>query len=254
MLQNTASTPRFIALAVVGLVAVGVTPYRLTAAPVPAAAAGPVPTALSSSAPATGPVAPDPHQAAAGEAAMPAPPAAPCPPAGGDAPLAPAPPAPPLPPSARRALPAPPGPPAPPAPLVTHGTLHLSASVNQAYVLLQDGHTLLDASTEALGRVQGLHAGGQDPLWFRKGKAEYRVRDPALLARFGDGYVEVRQGQLGQQEGAPEKKRQAAEARAQRETSALVAQAIAAGVAKPFSHLARDTEHATRNTQHAKAC
>ncbi len=303
MLQNTAFTPRIVTLAVVGLVAVlGVTPYRLTAA-----AAGPVPAMPSSSTPATAPLAPGPHRAVAGEAAMPAPPAVPRPPAAGDAPQAPAPPAPPLPPGARAALPALPVPPAPPAPLVTHGTLHLSASGNQAYVLLQDGHNLMDASTDELRRVQHLHAGGQDLLWFRKGKAEYLVRDPALLARFGDRYAEVtqlgkqqgelgaRQGQLGQQQGAIgqrqavlgmrqaklasehlpqaqadaraagldrqqdeldrqqaqlqapmaaldqqqaalDKKMQAAAARAQRETSALMDHAIATGVAHPLGH------------------
>ncbi len=233
MLQNTASTPRSIALAVVGLVAVlGVTPYRLTAAPVPAAAvavavavaAGRAPAAPASSTPASSPPKAAPlaqgrDQPVAAQAVLPEPPAAPRTPAEGNAPLPPVPPATPLPPPTRPVLPAlpvppaPPPAPAPPAPLVTHGTLHQTVSGSQAFVLLQGGHNLMNASTEELRRVKDLHAGGKDLLWFRQGTAEYLVRDPATLARFGASHAELtqlaqqqaglgaRQGQLGQRQG-----------------------------------------------------
>lgn len=110
-------------------------------------------------------------------------------------------------------MPAPPAPPAPPAALVTHGTLHLASSGNQAYVLLQGGHSVMNASTDELRRVRRMQAEGKDLLWFRNGNAEYMVRDPALLARFRENYAEVtrlgrqqgavgaRQGEIGQKQG-----------------------------------------------------
>ena len=90
----------------------------------------------------------------------------------------------------------------------------MHASGNQAYVLLQGGHSVMDASKEELRRVQRMHADGKDLLWFRKGSSEYVVRDPALLARLRDSYAEVtrvgrqqgaigaKQGEIGQKQGA----------------------------------------------------
>ena len=210
MLQHTASTPRIVAIAIIGLVAVlGVMPYRITAAPASAKAVVRAPTAPSPAVPdvaATAPVAPAVPVPPAAAATVPAPPAPPPPVHDGhDAPPAPPPPAP-----ARSAMPAPP---APPAALVTHGTLHLASSGNQAYVLLQGGHSVMNASTDELRRVRRMQAGGKDLLWFRKGNAEYMVRDPALLARFRENYAEVtrlgrqqgavgaRQGEIGQKQG-----------------------------------------------------
>ncbi|HEX7802364.1 MAG TPA: M56 family metallopeptidase [Pseudoxanthomonas sp.] len=212
MLQNTASTPRVVALAILGVVAVlGVMPYRIIAAPAaetptapraPVAARTPKPSAAPVAAPtprvaattAPAPVAEiaavDPVDEIAPPPPVPAPPA---PSAPAPAPIpapAPAPISAPVP--APRALPAPPRPPTPPVGAqITRGTFHLSAGNNEGYVLLRENNSVMNGSMEDLREAQRLRRNGEELLWFRRGNAEYVVRDPATLERFRANYAEV---------------------------------------------------------------
>ena len=220
MLQNTASTPRIVALLVIGTVAVlGVMPYRIVAATAPAAPTAPVASAVATPAvapvatavttPASTRVAPVAASASAMGAlgvAPPAPPAAPAPPA--VPPTAPpAPPAAPL-----HAVPAPPAvsPPAPPAapsPLVMQGTFTLSKTPPaSAFVLMSNDDSVANASTGDLKEARAMRRGNEELLWLRKGKARYVVRDAATLASFRNAYAETvrlgeAQGELGERQG-----------------------------------------------------
>jgi hypothetical protein len=199
MLQNTASTPRIVALAILGVVAVlGVMPYRIVAAPAAETATSPqAPAAAPTPRPSAAPVAtPTPRIAAA---------PAPAPVAAGNPvvspvaeiappPRVPAPPAPPAPASAPApgSLPAPPAPPAPPAAArITRGTFHLSSNTNEAYVLLRENNSVMNGSMDDLREAQRLQRNGEELLWFRRGNAKYVVRDPAVLQQVRASYAEV---------------------------------------------------------------
>ena len=202
MLQNTASTPRFVALALLAVVAVlGVMPYRIIAAPAETATAtAPVaPVAATAPRPSAAPVAATAPRMAATPSPAPTPIAAesatdspvveiPPPPR-----MVPAPPAPPAPAAAPTpALLAPPAPPAPPpAARITRGTFHLSKNRDEGYVLLRENDSVMNGSMEDLREAQSLQRNGEELLWFRKGNAKYLVRDPATLERFRANYAEV---------------------------------------------------------------
>ncbi len=204
MLQNTASTPRVVALAILGLVAVlGVMPYRIIAAPAAETATAPrAPVAATKPTPSIAPVA----QTApvARVAASPAPAPAPAPVAEVAAvdpadeiappPPAPAPPAPPEPavPPTPRAMPAPPAPPAPAAPLITRGMFNLSArDTQQAYVFVKGDHSIAEGTTEDIRKANRLRRGNEELLWIRRDNTEYLIRDPATLERFRASYAEA---------------------------------------------------------------
>lgn len=212
MLQNTASTPRVVALIILGMVAVlGVMPYRITAAPAPETMKAPTPLAMPAvHKPLLAPVAP--VAGVAGTAAV-APVAAvsAITPATGIAPPAP-PPAPPAPPLE---APAPPAPPAAPSPLVMHGIFTLgNTPPPSAFVLMSNDDSVANASTGDLKEARATRRGNEELLWLRKGNARYAVRDAATLARFRAAYAETvrlgeaqgelgdRQGRLGEQQGA----------------------------------------------------
>ena len=232
MLQNTATTPRVVALLLtVAVAALGVVPYRIvagTAAPVaqatPKAAESAELASLAETAElaapvsATAPVAavslgsstyemappPPPPTPIVPKPAPPAPPAAPTP---GTVPAPPAPAAAPTP----SAVPAPPAPPA--IGLTTRGILTLAYGNDQAYVLLQGNNSLVDGSMADIAEARRQQRNGEQLLWFRKGRASYVVRDPAALARFHAAFEETsaladaqgklgdRQGELGDQQG-----------------------------------------------------
>jgi beta-lactamase regulating signal transducer with metallopeptidase domain len=201
MLQNTAYTPRVVALVILGVVAVlGVMPYRIIAAPAPAAETATAPQApvATTPKPSAAPVAAPAPRVAATPAPAPTPVAAETPEISPAAEIAPprpipAPPAPPAPAAPTpAALPAPPAPPAPPAAArITRGTFHLSASNNEGYVLLRENNSVMNGSMEDLREAQRLQRNGEELLWFRRGNAEYVVRDPATLERFRANYAEV---------------------------------------------------------------
>lgn len=204
MLQNTASTPRVVALAILGVVAVlGVMPYRIIAAPAAETATAPRATTPK---PSAAPVAAPAPRVAATPA--PAPVAAEVPAVGPAAEMAsprwvPTPPAPPAPASAPApaTLPAPPAPPAPPAAArITRGTFHLSAGNNEGYVLLRENNSVMNGSVEDLREAQRLQRNGEELLWFRRGNTKYVVRDPATLERFRASYAEV--ARLGESQSA----------------------------------------------------
>ena len=237
MLQNTATTPRLVALLVIGTVAVlGVMPYRITAAtapvvapraPVAAAVATPAvaPVAATVATPASARVAPVASLASAMGALGIAPPAPPAPPAAPTPPAVPprAPSAPPSPPShavpATPAMdspapPAPPAAPAAPAPLVMQGTFTLGKTPPaSAFVLMGNDDSLANASVDDLKEARLMRRGNEELLWLRKGKARYVVRDAATLASFHNAYAETvrlgkaqgelgdRQGRLGEEQG-----------------------------------------------------
>lgn len=201
MLQHTASPLRTSALALtLGLVLLGVVPYRVIAstAPVaPRAAIAPAPVAAPAAAPQADPVvaptpvaAPQPVRVATA-ADMPAPPAPPPPPA--------------LPPKPKVAPPAPPPPPA--APRVT-GMLSISDSRNgDAYVLIDGDNVTMAGHTDDIRTAQRLKQGNAPVLWVREGGKQYVVRDAATLQRVKEAHAPVQalgeqQGKLGEQQGA----------------------------------------------------
>lgn len=111
----------------------------------------------------------------------------------------------------------PPPPPPPPLPqtggMVTHGTISLATNGgNRPYVLLQGNNSVMNGSMGDLAEARRLQRNAEELLWFRKGKAGYVVRDPAVLANFrsafdevtrlGDAQAEVggRQSELGEQQ------------------------------------------------------
>lgn len=247
MLQNTATTPRVVALLLtVAVAALGVVPYRIVAATQVGTAAPVAQHGKSTSTPEAGepagraPLAETTELAALAELGTPASAAAPvatvspgtstyemAPPPPPPAPTVPkrTPPAPPATPTPSTA-PAPPAPataptpsavPAPPAPpaigLTTRGTLMLASNNDQAYVLLQGNNSLMNGSMFDMAEARRQQRNGEELLWFRKGKASYVVRDPAVLARFHAAFDETsaladaqgklgdRQGELGEQQG-----------------------------------------------------
>ena len=208
MLQNTASTPRIIALAIVGLVAVlGVMPYRITAAPAHAPAAPSIlPNAQTAKvapvAPMAGIVATAANAPVAGAAAIAS--------TVGVAPFPPAPEAPeppePVPPAPLATVPAPPAPPVPPEPLTTRGTYTFVNNDDHAYVMLRGQETFAEGSSDDLREAHRQRRGNEEILWLRKGNARYVVRDPATLKRMRSLHDEMsalgeQQGRLGEQQG-----------------------------------------------------
>jgi len=203
MLQSTASFSRLGAGLITAAIALaGVMPLRLVAKPAPANAA-------AVAAPAAEPVAPAAPAAAAPAAkatsivasvlARPAPAAPASPP---EPPTAPVPP------------PAPAAPPETDAPLLTQGRMSLSPHNDRdAYVLVQDGHNLMDASLDDLREARRLAGNDGEILWLRHAGHRYVVRDPAALARFqalhaqtlelADAQAELgdQQGDLGERQG-----------------------------------------------------
>lgn len=255
MLQNTATTPRVVALLLtVAVAALGVVPYRIVAAtatqegraapaaqarpaatPKPGEPAGLAPLAettelaalaeIGTPVSATAPVAAVSLGSASHEMAPPPPPPAPPAPPAPLAPkpvpptpatpatpaTAPTPPAPVTP--APRALPAPPPPPTPSIGAITTRGILVAANNDRAYVLLQGNNSLMNGSMGDMAEARRQQRNGEQLLWFRKGRASYVVRDPALLARFNSAFEETsaladaqgelgdRQGELGEQQG-----------------------------------------------------
>lgn len=236
MLQNTATTPRVVALLLtVAVAALGVVPYRIvaatqagTAAPVaqhskstpkpgePAELAPLAETAelaeLGTPVSATAPVAAVALGSASHEMAPPPPPPPPPPAPKAPKPTPPVPavpmPAPPAPAAVPtpRALPAPPAPPAPVVGALTTRGILVAANNDQAYVLLQGNNSLVNGSMLDIAAARRQQRNGEQLLWFRKGRASYVVRDPVLLARFQSAFEETSaladaQGKLGDRQG-----------------------------------------------------
>ncbi|WP_369978285.1 M56 family metallopeptidase [Xanthomonas bundabergensis] len=171
MLQSTASFSRLGAGLITAAIALaGVMPLRLVAKPVLANA---TPVAAS-------PISPVAPAAPATPAAPAAPAAAPSIVASVLARPAPTPPTAPQPPVA----PTPPTAPNQADALVTQGRISLGQHDDRdAYVLVQDGHNLMDASLDDLREARRL-AGNGDLLWIRHDGRRYVVRDPDALAHF----------------------------------------------------------------------
>ena len=186
-LQPRRACPRILAIGLTALViAVGVAPMRLVAAPAPPAPPAPPKVVPAPPAPPAAPAVP----ASASHVVMPAPPAAPAAPA---------------------------APPAPPAPSVddeegddsytTVGQLHLGNDLERGHVLIDHGRSYANATIADI--QQARHDVGRDGpvLWFREGNKRYAVRDPALIEPLQRVYAQSaelgrQQGQLGREQGA----------------------------------------------------
>ena len=192
MLQHTASPLRAGALALtLGIVLLGVVPYRVIASGTPAAPSAPVAPVVVAP-PATPTVAPSPR--AAPRAVVVA-----------DARDMPAPPAPPAPPAAPTI--APPAPPPPPT-LRTRGTLSISDTRGgDAYVLIEGDDVTMAGDSDDIRTAQRLQQGNAPVLWVRKNGKQYVVRDAATVQRMKAAHAPVQalgeqQGKLGEQQGA----------------------------------------------------
>lgn len=203
MLQSTASFSRLGAGLITAAIALaGVMPLRLVAKPAPAnAAAVAVPAAAPVAAAAPAAAAPSAKATSIVASVLARP-----------APAAPA--SPPEPPTVPVPPPAPAAPPETDAPLLTEGRMSLSPHNDQdAYVLVQDGHNLMDASLDDLREARRLAGNDGEILWLRHAGHRYVVRDPAALARFqalhaqtldlADAQAELgdQQGDLGERQG-----------------------------------------------------
>lgn len=186
MLQHTVSPLRSSAMALIlGIVLLGVVPYRVIASSTPMAASA-----------VAAPVAPQPKTAA-----MPAALAAPNPIRVADARDMPAPPAPPAPPKA--------APPAPPTfgDKVT-GVLNLGGTRGgDAYVLIDGDHVSMAGSSDDIRTAKAAQRGDEPVLWLREDGKQYLVRDPVTLQRVKEAHAPVaalgeQQGRLGEQQGA----------------------------------------------------
>ena len=203
MLQSTASFSRLGAGLITAAIALaGVMPLRLVAKPAPAnaaAVAAPAAAPVVAAAPAAAAPAAKATSIVASVLARPAPAAPASPP---EPPTAPVPP------------PAPAAPPETDAPLLTQGRMSLSPHNDRdAYVLVQDGHNLMDASLDDLREARRLAGNDGEILWLRHAGHRYVVRDPAALARFqalhaqslelADAQAELgdQQGDLGERQG-----------------------------------------------------
>ena len=195
MLQHTASPLRAGALALtLGIVLLGVVPYRVIASGTPAAppaSAAPV-APIVVAPPATPTVAPSPRAApravvVANARDMPAPPAPPAPPA---APTI-----------------APPAPPPPPT-LRTRGAFSISDTRGgDAYVLIEGDDVTMAGHSDDIRTAQRLQQGNAPVLWVRKNGKQYVVRDAATVQRMKAAHAPVQalgeqQGKLGEQQGA----------------------------------------------------
>lgn len=192
MLQSTASFSRLGAGLITAAIALaGVMPLRLVAKPAPVPASPVAPAAPAAPATPASPAATSSIVASVLARPAPTPPTAPQPPVAPAAPAAP---------SQADVL-------------VTQGRLSLGQHDDQdAYVLVQDGHNLMDASLDDLREARRL-AGNGDLLWIRHDGRRYVVRDPDALARFealhaqtlglADAQAELgdQQGDLGERQG-----------------------------------------------------
>ena len=192
MLQHTASPLRAGALALtLGIVLLGVVPYRVIASGTPAAPSAPVAPVVVAP-PATPTVAPSPR--AAPRAVVVA-----------DARDMPAPPAPPAPPAAPTI--APPAPPPPPT-LRTRGAFSISDTRGgDAYVLIEGDDVTMAGHSDDIRTAQRLQQGNAPVLWVRKNGKQYVVRDAATVQRMKAAHAPVQalgeqQGKLGEQQGA----------------------------------------------------
>ena len=198
MLQHTASPLRTSALAVtVGIVLLGVVPYRVIASSTPVA---PVATAVPVAAT---PVAAPVIAAQADPVAAPTPVAAPravVVAAAGDMPAPPAPPA-----APRVRAPAAPTPPAPPP---MRGTWSIGGERDgDAYVLIQDNEVTMAGHSDDIRTARTLQQGKAPVLWIREDGKQYIVRDAATVQRVKAAHAPVealgaQQGKLGEQQGA----------------------------------------------------
>ena len=201
MLQHTASPLRTSALAVtVGIVLLGVVPYRVIASSTPVApVAAAVPVAAT-------PVAAPVIAAQADPVAAPTPEAAPRAVVVAAARDMPAPPAPPAAPAAPRVrAPAAPTPPAPPP---MRGTWSIGgARDGDAYVLIQDNEVTMAGHSDDIRIARTLQQGKAPVLWMREDGKQYIVRDAATVQRVKAAHAPVealgaQQGKLGEQQGA----------------------------------------------------
>ncbi|HEV7269201.1 M56 family metallopeptidase [Pseudoxanthomonas sp.] len=202
MLQHTASPLRTGALALtLGIVLLGVVPYRVIASSTPKAAPAPMapivaaPVAASTVAPHAEPV------------VAPSPRAAPRPIVVADARDMPAPPAPPAPPPAPTIVPPPaPAPPAAPSPM--RGTWSIGGAHNgDAYVLIDDDRVTMAGHSDDIRIARALQQGKTPVLWLRQDGREYIVRDPATVRQVKAAHAPVEalgaeQGKLGERQGA----------------------------------------------------
>ncbi|HGK7303340.1 TPA: transmembrane BlaR protein [Stenotrophomonas maltophilia] len=186
-LQPRRACPRILAIGLTALViAVGVAPMRLVAAPAPPAPPAPPKVVPAAPAPPAAPAVP----ASATHVVMPAPPAAPAAPA------------------------APPAPPAPPVDdkdgddsYTTMGELHLGNDLERGHVLIDHGRSYASATIDDIQQARR-DVGRDGPvLWFRDGNKRYAVRDPALIQPLQRVYAQSaelgrQQGQLGREQGA----------------------------------------------------
>ncbi|MBK0025493.1 transmembrane BlaR protein [Stenotrophomonas sp. S48] len=186
-LQPRRACPRILAIGLTALVvAVGVAPMRLVAAPAPPAPPAPPKVVPAPLAPPAAPAVP----ASAAHVVMPPPPAAPAAPA------------------------APPAPPAPPVDdedgddsYTTVGELHLGNDMERGHVLIDHGRSYASATIDDIKQARR-DVGREGPvLWFREGNKRYAVRDPALIQPLQRVYAQSaevgrQQGELGREQGA----------------------------------------------------
>ncbi|WP_064504782.1 M56 family metallopeptidase [Frateuria defendens] len=213
MLQQTNETPRARGWVLVALVALaGVLPYRLTAAPEPAATAAPAVAATAQANPvprAAGTPAASPRPAATAARATPASRAT----YTDDTLNRPPPPPAPLPPPPLAAPPAPPAPPSPPAPLPARGLAGHHVDID-VYTDAERGFALFDGDTvmvhgdeHDLAQARAWHEHDAPLLWLRRDGRAYVVRDAAFVRHARDLYAPLtelskQQGQLASQQGA----------------------------------------------------
>ncbi len=205
MLQTASPLPRVVAVVLtVAIGAIGVTPYRLTAATpppaperpavpaVPALPAAPASPVGSTAEPLPAPSAEARRGVVAArsiEASMPPPPAPPAP-----APASP---------------PAAPAPPAAPEPLTgaLRGTFTLHSDPGErAFVLLDGDDNIAIGTPTDLRDARAARRGDTPLVWLRRGEARYVVRDRATIQAIRDAYAEVgalgaAQGELGARQG-----------------------------------------------------
>ena len=190
-LQQRRACPNVVAAALtVAVLAVGVLPLRLVAAPPPP----PVPPG-----PPAAPAAPHPPAAPAALVA-PRPPAAP------DAPSA-------LPIPATPAVPAAPAAPSPPRTsstrvtgMVTHGRLELGQRPQSAHVLIDEDESYADGAVDDVQQARRDLGDQSTGFWFRQGDQRYVVRDRMLVQQMQKAYADAarigyEQAELGRRQG-----------------------------------------------------
>ncbi|MBL8256082.1 MAG: hypothetical protein JNJ62_05735 [Pseudoxanthomonas mexicana] len=195
MLQHTASPLRTSALALtVGIVLLGVVPYRVIASSSPVAAAPATPVAAP--APQADPVVVRSPLAAPRVIVSTR--------------EVPAPPPPPPPARPKVAAPPPPAPPAPPPPpaLRMTGTWNIGDSRGgDAYVLIDGADVTMAGHRDDIRTAQRLQQGNAPVLWVRQQGKQYVVRDAATMQQMKAAHAPVQalgeqQGKLGEQQGA----------------------------------------------------